>query len=160
MYIRICAAAGRIGAEADGYSAVRHVSLGKANQRQRGCRLTRRHSVQRQTSEAARSLTIDPIETEVLRRDAPDGRSITGVEADDRAPYVRGGTPVIHEERIRPATACQEIRRGTAIQHVGATVCSNRICAAATVNEPVGSADANIKVDAGYVYVLLLQNTQ
>ena len=84
-------------------------------------------------------MTIYPIEAEVLRRDAPDGRSITGVEADDCVPDVRQGDSIINEERIRPAAAGHEIRRKTAIQHVGSTVRCNRIGAAAAVDEPIGS---------------------
>jgi hypothetical protein len=82
MHVHVGAAAGWIGAETDREAATGHVRLTKSRQCQRCSGSTSCRRMQGQAGETRGSLTVYPGETEVLRRHAPDRRSVTRVEAD------------------------------------------------------------------------------
>ena len=111
--------------------------------------------MQRQTGVASGSLSIHPCEAEVLWRNPPDRRSVPGMETTDRAPNVGSGSAIIHEERVRSAAPSEEIRTRAAVQDIDAATSCNRIISAATMDEPIGGADADIQAVRSDVDVLI-----
>ena len=153
----VSAATRGISTEADGKPARRHVRLSVTRQRQRSRRPPGCRSVQRQTSEAGRSLSIHPGEAEILRCDAPDRRRVTGVKASNSAPDVGCRSAIIHEECVRPAAPSEKVGGDAAIQHVGAAVDCDSVNATAAVDEPVGCIDADVEAVRSDVDILVLQ---
>src|SRR3984957_16553292 len=102
-------AAGLVGAELDREASTGHISLSEPGQCQRSDRFAGGGCVQGQAGEAASPLTVNEVEGEVLRRDAPDRGRIAAVEAHDRTPNVGGRAAVVDEERVRPTAAGEKI---------------------------------------------------
>ena len=97
-------AAGLVGAELDREASTGHIGLSEPGQCQRSGRFAGGGCVQGQAGETASPLTVNEVEGEVLRRDAPDRGRIAGMEVDDRAPDV--GCGVLGHPRRRCPSRC------------------------------------------------------